>query len=102
MSHEWTMKFIKHRVADCRILRPIQEWLKAGIKDSRPTMQLAVRQLGDSTRPRVRTTDPNLSPCASDRESPRMRDRTAACSHRSTRSYPERSTRETHVLWRRR
>jgi group II intron reverse transcriptase/maturase len=30
MSHEWTMKFIEHRVADRRILRLIQKWLKAG------------------------------------------------------------------------
>ena len=31
MSHEWTMKFIAHRVADRRILRLIQKWLKAGV-----------------------------------------------------------------------
>ncbi len=31
MSHEWTMKFIEHRVADRRILRLIQKWLKAGV-----------------------------------------------------------------------
>jgi RNA-directed DNA polymerase len=30
MSHEWTMKFIEHRVADRRILHLIQKWLKAG------------------------------------------------------------------------
>jgi RNA-directed DNA polymerase len=29
MSHEWTMKFVQHRVADPRILRLIQKWLKA-------------------------------------------------------------------------
>jgi hypothetical protein len=28
MSHEWTMKFIQHRVADRRMLRLIQKWLK--------------------------------------------------------------------------
>ena len=33
MSHEWTMKFIEHRVADRRILRLIQKWLKAGISE---------------------------------------------------------------------
>jgi group II intron reverse transcriptase/maturase len=33
MSHEWTMKFIQHRVADPRILRLIQKWLKAGINE---------------------------------------------------------------------
>ena len=33
LSHEWTMKFIEHRVADRRILRLIQKWLKAGISE---------------------------------------------------------------------
>jgi group II intron reverse transcriptase/maturase len=33
MSHEWTMKFIKHRVVDRRILRLIQKWLKAGVSE---------------------------------------------------------------------
>src|SRR6266568_4511976 len=31
MSHEWTMQFIAHRVADRRMLRLIQKWLKAGV-----------------------------------------------------------------------
>ena len=30
LSHEWLLKFVQHRVADCRILRLIQKWLKAG------------------------------------------------------------------------
>ena len=33
MSHEWTMKFVEHRVADNRILRLIQKWLKAGVSE---------------------------------------------------------------------
>src|SRR5580704_14268274 len=33
MNHEWTMKFVEHRVADPRILRLIQKWLKAGISE---------------------------------------------------------------------
>ena len=33
MSHEWTMKFIEHRVADHRMLRLIQKWLKAGVSE---------------------------------------------------------------------
>jgi RNA-directed DNA polymerase len=33
MSHEWTMKFVQHRVADERILRFIQKWLKAGVSE---------------------------------------------------------------------
>ena len=33
MSHEWTTKFIEHRVADRRILRLIQKWLQAGVSE---------------------------------------------------------------------
>ena len=33
MSHEWTVKFIEHRVADRRILRLIRRWLKAGVSE---------------------------------------------------------------------
>jgi RNA-directed DNA polymerase len=32
-SHEWAMKFIEHRVADRRMLRLIQKWLKAGVSE---------------------------------------------------------------------
>lgn len=31
LSHEWLVKFIRHRIADKRILRLIQKWLKAGV-----------------------------------------------------------------------
>ena len=31
LSHEWMLKFVQHRVADRRILRLIQKWLKAGV-----------------------------------------------------------------------
>src|SRR6202171_1755962 len=33
MRHEWTMKVVQHRVADRRILRLIQKWLKAGVSE---------------------------------------------------------------------
>jgi group II intron reverse transcriptase/maturase len=33
ISHEWTIKFVEHRVADPRILRLIQKWLKAGVSE---------------------------------------------------------------------
>jgi RNA-directed DNA polymerase len=33
MSHEWTTQFVQHRVADNRILRLIQKWLKAGVME---------------------------------------------------------------------
>jgi len=34
MSHEWTMKFVQHRVADERVLRLIGKWLKAGVSEN--------------------------------------------------------------------
>jgi group II intron reverse transcriptase/maturase len=33
MSHEWTMKFVEHRVADRRVLRLIGKWLRAGVSE---------------------------------------------------------------------
>jgi RNA-directed DNA polymerase len=31
LSHEWLLKFVQHRIADRRIFRLIQKWLKAGV-----------------------------------------------------------------------
>ena len=33
LSHEWLVKFIEHRIADQRILRLIQKWLRAGVSE---------------------------------------------------------------------
>jgi RNA-directed DNA polymerase len=33
MSHEWTMEFVQHRVADPRLLRLIRKWMKAGVSE---------------------------------------------------------------------
>jgi len=33
LSHEWALKFVGHRVADSRILRLVQKWLKAGVSE---------------------------------------------------------------------
>jgi RNA-directed DNA polymerase len=33
MDHEWTLKFIQHRVADPRMLRLIRKWLQAGVSE---------------------------------------------------------------------
>ena len=33
MSHEWILQFVEHRVADHRILRLIQKWMKAGVSE---------------------------------------------------------------------
>ena len=31
LSHEWTVKFVEHRISDTRVLRHIKKWLKAGV-----------------------------------------------------------------------
>src|SRR5712664_2107441 len=33
LSHDWLLRFVQHRVADHRILRLIQKWLKAGVME---------------------------------------------------------------------
>jgi RNA-directed DNA polymerase len=33
ISHEWMLKFVQHRVADRRVLRLIQKWLRAGVME---------------------------------------------------------------------
>ena len=33
VNHEWMLKFLAHRVADNRILRLVQKWLKAGVSE---------------------------------------------------------------------
>src|SRR2546426_1042928 len=38
LSHEWLVKFVEHRVADRRVVRLIQKWLRAGVlEDGRRT-----------------------------------------------------------------
>ena len=33
ISHEWLVQFVEHRIADKRIVRLIQKWLKAGVME---------------------------------------------------------------------
>src|ERR1700678_3776234 len=33
INHEWLVKFIEHRIADQRMVRLIQKWLKAGVSE---------------------------------------------------------------------
>jgi RNA-directed DNA polymerase len=33
ISHKWLVKFLQHRIADRRILRLIQKWLRAGVSE---------------------------------------------------------------------
>ena len=41
-SHEWLAKFIEHRIADRRILRLIQKWLRAGVSEEGKWSKTAV------------------------------------------------------------
>jgi group II intron reverse transcriptase/maturase len=34
VSHEWLLRFLQHRIADPRMLRLIQKWLKAGVLEN--------------------------------------------------------------------
>jgi len=34
ISHDWLVKFLQHRIADKRMLRLIQKWLKAGVLEA--------------------------------------------------------------------
>ena len=34
ISHEWMIKFIKHRISDERILRHVKKWLNAGVMEA--------------------------------------------------------------------
>ena len=33
LAHEWIIKFLQHRVADPRVLRLVQKWLRAGVSE---------------------------------------------------------------------
>ena len=33
IDHAWMKKFVEHRIADRRIVRLIQKWLKAGVME---------------------------------------------------------------------
>jgi RNA-directed DNA polymerase len=33
LQHEWLVKFVEHRIADKRVVRLIQKWLKAGVME---------------------------------------------------------------------
>jgi RNA-directed DNA polymerase len=42
LSHEWLGKFLQHRVADPRVLRLIQKWLRAGVSEEGQWLETAV------------------------------------------------------------
>ena len=39
ISHEWLVKFIEHRVADRRVVRLLQKWLRAGVLEDGKRIQ---------------------------------------------------------------
>jgi len=39
LSHEWLVKFMEHRIADRRVVRLIQKWLKAGVLEDGKRMR---------------------------------------------------------------
>ncbi|HEU4345625.1 MAG TPA: group II intron reverse transcriptase/maturase, partial [Candidatus Binatia bacterium] len=42
LDHGWVVKFVEHRVADRRVVRLIQKWLKAGVMEDGKRMQSEV------------------------------------------------------------
>jgi RNA-directed DNA polymerase len=62
LSHEWAIKFVEHRVADPRILRLIQKWLKAGISEDGQWSESNVgTPQGAVATPRTQTITSSLS-----------------------------------------
>jgi group II intron reverse transcriptase/maturase len=52
LSHEWLVRFIEHRVADRRVVRLIQKWLRAGVlEDGRRTQSEVGTVQGGSISP---------------------------------------------------
>src|SRR5258708_9131322 len=42
IDHEWMVKFVEHRIADRRIVRLIQKWLKAGVSEEGQWLETTV------------------------------------------------------------
>lgn len=52
ISHKWLVKFIEHRIADKRVVRLIQKWLKAGVlEDGKLTQNEIGSPQGGSASP---------------------------------------------------
>jgi retron-type reverse transcriptase len=58
IDHDWMIKFIEHRIADRRIVRLIQKWLKAGVLEDgiRTRSELGTPQGGNITPPTILLT----------------------------------------------
>jgi group II intron reverse transcriptase/maturase len=55
IDHEWLLRFLEHRIADRRLLRLIQKWLRAGV------MEEGRRQVGQVGSPQGATVSPLLA-----------------------------------------
>jgi len=42
IDHEWLLKFVRHRIADRRILRLLRKWLRAGVSEDGQWMETKV------------------------------------------------------------
>jgi len=52
MKHEWIVKFLEHRIADERVVRLIQKWLRAGVlEDGKRTRSAVGTVQGGSVSP---------------------------------------------------
>jgi group II intron reverse transcriptase/maturase len=52
LSHEWLVRFVEHRVADRRVVRLIQKWLRAGVLEDGERMRSEVGTVqGGSSSP---------------------------------------------------
>ncbi len=52
MKHEWIVKFLEHRIADERVVRLIQKWLRAGVlEDGKRTRSAVGAVQGGSVSP---------------------------------------------------
>ncbi len=51
LDHEWIVKFVEHRIADKRVVRLIQKWLKAGVleKGTLQTSEMGTPQGGSAS-----------------------------------------------------
>jgi hypothetical protein len=62
VRHEWLEKFLKHRIADTRVLRLIQKWMKAGVLEDGERLETEQgTPQGAVITPRTQKVTSNLS-----------------------------------------
>ena len=55
INHEWLVKFIEHRIADKRVIRHVQKWLKAGVLED------GIRTIAEKGTPQGGSISPLLA-----------------------------------------